>query len=728
MEAETTTMTNPPDRRRARSRPRAGLPVVGLAALAASGCTEVQMGRPGALWLLWLVPLVAVFLGWSLRRRRKRLEHFAGASLLPRLVPGLSRGRLLLRSFLVLLGLSCGILALAEPRWGFTWEEVERRGVDLVVALDVSDSMLVEDAGGGGLSRLERARREIADLLDRLEGDRIGLVAFSGIAFVQCPLTLDYNAARLFLESMDTDLIPVKGTVLGEAVRTSLGAFRGASHPSRAILLITDGEDHSGRALEAAQLAQEQGVRIFAIGIGRDEGSPIPDPDGGFRRDETGEIVLSRLDEPTLQEMALATGGRYVRSVTGDVDLEQIYSLGVKATLEDQELGSRRRRHWHERFQWLLALALAALMLEPLIPERGRRRAAVWVLFLASVGLLAAPPLLAQTPDSSPGSTPAPDSSRDTAAGNTDGTTPASRDEPWQAYQQGEWDAALQGFLDRRVEEPDDTDLGLAVGSAQYRLERYGEAAETFSSVARGGTDPETRFRALYNLGNTAYRQGRLEEAAELYRQALDLRPEDQDSKFNLEFVQRELERRQQEQQRQQQQRDQQGEGEEQRDQQSPNEQNQNEQNQEEQSPDEQTADQQGREQGARDAGQERPPDQDRDGLPDHIERQGENPTDPGNPDTDGDGLPDGREDRNANGRLDPGETDPNRRDTDGDGVPDGQETQAQGVPQPRPAAPKEGLSPEEALRYLMALEEQPPERKPPEEAVAGKPRPRKDW
>ncbi|MBI3179407.1 MAG: VWA domain-containing protein [Deltaproteobacteria bacterium] len=265
------------------------------------------------------------------------------------------------------------VLALAGVKLGFTWEEVQRRGVDLVVALDVSDSMLVEDVESGGkLTRLARAKREITDLLRMLEGDRVALVAFAGVAFTECPLTLDYGAAALFLDSLDTSLIPVKGTALGDAIRESMRAFKGGGN-SRAVLLITDGEDLTGEALAAAEEAKAQGVRIFTIGMGRDEGAPIPLPDGGFRRDSRGEIILSKLDEPTLQKIALTTGGRYVRSVTGDVDLESIYRQGVKATLEDQDLGARRRQRWEDRFQWLIGAALLALALEPLLPERRRR-------------------------------------------------------------------------------------------------------------------------------------------------------------------------------------------------------------------------------------------------------------------------------------------------------------------------------------------------------------------
>lgn len=336
---------------------------------------DVQLGNVAALWLLWLVPALGLFYLYAFRARRRLLLRFASRPMLQRLASGVSRRRQAVKAALVLLALAALVLALAEIKWGFTWEEVERRGVDLVIAIDTSDSMLVADAeAGGGLSRLERAKREIVDLLGLLEGDRIALVAFAGTAFVECPLTLDYGAAALFLDVIDTDLIPVEGTDLGAAIRTSLAAFEGGSQPSRAILLITDGEDHSGEALAAAAEAQQAGVKIFTIGIGRDEGSPIPAAGGGLHRDRQGEVVLSRLDEATLQRIALATGGRYVRSVSGDVDLEQIYAQGIKATLADQELGSRRRRRWQERFQWALAVALAALMVESLVPERAARR------------------------------------------------------------------------------------------------------------------------------------------------------------------------------------------------------------------------------------------------------------------------------------------------------------------------------------------------------------------
>ncbi len=684
--------------------------------LALGGCDQVRIGSPDSLWLLWLVPALAVFFVYSFGARTRLLRRFASPAMLARLTAGVSRPRQLFKAALVALAALAAVLALAELKYGFTWEEVQRRGVDIVVALDVSDSMLVEDAESGGkLSRLERAKREIADLLRIVGGDRIGLVAFAGTAFLECPLTLDYGAAHLFLSSIDTDLIPVKGTALGAALRTSLEAFEGGSHASRAIILITDGEDHGGDALAAAEEVKLAGVRIFAIGIGRDEGAPIPAPGGGFRRDRRGEMVLSRLDESTLQRIALATGGRYVRSVTGDVDLEQIYSQGIKAVLEDQELESQRRQRWEDRFQWLLALALIALMAEPLIAERRRpSRSGGELAVLLVLGLsFAAGPSVAQ--QAVPPATAAPTDPSPAALPTADRPPPQRFDDPWDAYEAGAYDQAVQGFIDRQVERPDEPALALNLGSAYFGMRDYERADRAFGQAALAA-DPALRQQAIYNLGNSAYRQGRLEEAVALYQSALELDPDDEDAKFNLEFVRDEIRRRIEEAQKRQQEQEQQQE-------QQSGEQEQQQQ-QDQGSPDSQEGD--GRQQ--QPAGEpEQPTDSDGDGLPDQVERQGANPTDPQNPDSDADGLPDGAEDRNASGGVDPGETDPNKADSDGDGVPDAQEASAaEAAAEQQAAESDDRLSPEEAARYLQSLEEGRPERKAP--ASGRRRRPAKDW
>ena len=233
--------------------------------------------------------------------------------------------------------------------------------MDIVIALDVSSSMLAQDIKP---NRLERAKYKIIDLLNMLEGDRVGLVAFAGTSYLQCPLTLDYSAAQIFLNAIDTELIPVPGTAIGHAVRTSVKAFNTQDTRSRAIILITDGEDHTGDAIQSANWAKERETKIFAIGIGNTVGAPIPNLKpgaSGFKKDKDGEVILTKLDEPTLQQMALQTGGSYVRSVSGDMDLKKLYLENIKHKVESKEIKTERKRVWEERFQWMIFAALLCL-------------------------------------------------------------------------------------------------------------------------------------------------------------------------------------------------------------------------------------------------------------------------------------------------------------------------------------------------------------------------------
>ncbi len=692
---------------------RLSFPLI-LLALALSGC-DLKLGNTDALWLLWLLPAVTLFYVYSFRSKTRIMQRFASSGMLLRIASGVSRPRQILKASLIVVAIAFTVLALSEPKYGFNWEEVKRQGVDIVVALDVSDSMLVEDVEAAGkLNRLERAKREVTDLLRLLEGDRVGLVAFAGTAFLECPLTLDYAAAEIFLDDIDTDLIPVKGTAIGDALRTSLKAFEGSAEDSRAIIVITDGEDHSGDALTAAEQAKVQNVRVFTIGIGRDEGAPIPTPGGGFRKDRNGTMVLSKLDETTLQKIALTTGGSYVRSVTGDVDLEKIYSEGIKATLEDQELASKRRQRWEERYQWVLALALLLLTLEPFINERRRRFAAKASVVLLALMVLTSHTAVAQTPphQSPPsplpgsGAVPVPSPPQLPLPNQPVATTPVLYENPHAAYGAGAFDQALQGFLDEQVENPRDSTVLMNVGAAHYQMKNYEEAEKAFNQAAVLG-DSAMRAKALYNLGNTAFRRGQLEEAVKLFQAALEHDPNDEDAKFNLEFVRDEIRRRVEEaKKRQEQQQQQQGD-------------NPQQGEQDQQSGDEQQQDQQ-QQQG----NQTQEQDSDQDGLPDQTEQNATNSTDPNNPDSDGDGLADGQEDSNQNGQVDPGETDPNKKDTDLDGIDDGTEAESQGQPE-QPVDPQE-MTPEQAQRFLQGLEEERPKNQ--RKGQGQRARPLKDW
>ncbi len=329
----------------------------------------MQFGESIYLYFLWsLIPLI-FFIIWGQKKKKQLILKFCGSPLLSKLVyPGTEK-RQRTQAVYIFLAILFLLLALTAPRWGYHWEDVHQRGVDVIIALDVSNSMLAEDMKP---NRLERAKRKISDLLDMLEGDRVGLVAFAGTSFVQCPLTLDYNAARIFLSAIDTQLIPVQGTAIGNAIQTSLKAFRTQEKKSKALILITDGEDQTGQALSAAKTAKSQGVKIYAIGIGGEIGAPLPNPsnEGGFKKNQQGEIILSKLDETTLQQIALETGGSYVRSVTGDIDLETIYKDQIKRHIEKKEFKSERRKIWQERFQWFLFAGLCFLALETYLAGR----------------------------------------------------------------------------------------------------------------------------------------------------------------------------------------------------------------------------------------------------------------------------------------------------------------------------------------------------------------------
>lgn len=329
----------------------------------------MRFGEPHYFHLLWLIPILTIIFLWARRKKLRLMEQFCGSPLMPYLARPDLRKIQRNKAALMILGIFFMVIALAQPQWGFEWENLKQEGVDIIIAVDVSNSML---AGDIKPNRLERAKRKIADLIKMLDGDRIGLVAFAGASFLQCPLTLDYSAAEIFLDSIDTDLIPVPGTAIGQAIRTAVKAFSQTERKSKALILLTDGEDHEGKALQAAREAKEQGVVIFTIGIGQEMGAPMPSLKSGkgFKKDKSGEVVISRLNETVLQKIALETGGSYVRSVTGDMDLNKIYRTDIKEKIEKKELRTTRRKLWQDRFQWFIFLALVCFSIERGIREK----------------------------------------------------------------------------------------------------------------------------------------------------------------------------------------------------------------------------------------------------------------------------------------------------------------------------------------------------------------------
>ncbi len=492
-----------------------------------SGDNAIHFSDGQLLWLLWLLPLLAGLSLVAARKRRDALARFAEEDLVKHLLPRPSPMRAAVRPILIGAALLCLVVAAAGPRWGFQWEEVHRTGVDVVVALDLSRSMLAEDAKP---NRLVVAKREIRDLLALLQGDRIGLVAFAGTSFIQCPLTLDYGAFEVFLEPMDPNWVPVGGTDLAAAVRSAIEAFPTDVRSGRAMLLITDGEDHSGELQDAAAEAKAEGVHIFVVGIGEPQGAPVPDGRGGFIK-EKGSVVLTRLDEGALKELALTTGGTYVRSAAGDLDLRKIYLDDIKGTLEARELSSSRQRRWEERYQFALMPALLLLVLESLLgpPRRRerRRRDRGHGAGRAAVLLVGSLLYILVTPGSA------------MAGWFGDDDEPVRAG--YQAFQDANYQDALDQWTTAQVADPNNLEIDYNIGQAHYRLGNFPEAEKAFQAAAASNVT-EFSADASFNAGNAAFQQGRYPEAISHFEQCLELRPDDEDAAANRDLAQKRYE------------------------------------------------------------------------------------------------------------------------------------------------------------------------------------------
>lgn len=336
--------------------------------------SDIHFDHGNYVHLLWLVPLLGLVAAYGFWRKRLALEAFASANLLGTLMPRVSVARQYVKTALLLLALVFVVLALTGPRWGVFYEEVERKGVDIVIALDVSRSMLAEDIAP---NRLERAKLAISDLLEQLDGDRIGLVTFSGAAVKKCPITVNYGSFKLALDEVDTQSAPRGGTLLGDAVRKAKECFLDKVKDHKAVILISDGEETEvDYPVEAAKAAyDENGVIICTVGIGDvTEGARIPIVENGQKSylKHEGQEVWSKMNPSVMQEMAVVGGGKYLPAETRDFDLGALYNW-IRSKLEVVEFDTKMTERRHARFQWLLAPALLLVMIETLMTDRRRR-------------------------------------------------------------------------------------------------------------------------------------------------------------------------------------------------------------------------------------------------------------------------------------------------------------------------------------------------------------------
>ena len=490
----------------------------------------MSFGAPQWFWGLSLIPVLVALFMRSEARGAKRLREFVSARLLPQLAGTVNRPRRMLRFGLQLLGLALAIISLAQPRWGYTFEDVKRKGLDLLIAVDTSRSMLSNDVQP---NRLERVKLAAHDLIDQLQGDRIGLIAFAGRAFLQAPLTIDYDAAIESVNDLDTKTIPEGGTNISAAITLATQSFGKSAVGNRALVIFTDGEELSGDAVKNAKAAADAGVRIFTIGVGTASGSLIPisgeDGETSFVKDSAGQVVKSKLDEKRLREVAQAAGGFYLHLENGPSTMQQLYTEGL-AKMQAAEMDVRLSRRPIERYEWPLGAALATLALSILIGERKRGRERVYARTPAKIATAAAALWLAFCQFGF-GAAPGLDAYRDGKFSD--------------AYSQ--FEQTLKTHPQSRAEDK----LQFDSGAAAYKSEEYGKALESFSQALLS-PDNGLQSKSHYNLGNTLYQRGETQKnddkklsdwtnALDHYQETLKLEPQNREAKENYDYVKKKI-------------------------------------------------------------------------------------------------------------------------------------------------------------------------------------------
>jgi len=325
--------------------------------------------HPQYLYFLIAIPFLVLIYIISRYTRKKNLKKYGDISLLGQLMPDYSSTRPLIKFILVSMALGFILVALARPQFGTKLEEVKREGVELIIALDVSNSMLAQDIQP---NRLERAKQAISRLTSRLQDDKIGMIVFAGDAYVQVPITTDYSSVKLFLDAINTEIVPKQGTAIGSAIEMAMKSFTPDSEMKKAIIVITDGENHEDDPVEAAGKAADKGIVVHTIGMGKPRGAPVPSDrlanTGAFRKDREGNVVVSKLDEQMLEKIASAGDGVYIRANNTRIGLDKLFD--EINSMDKTAYEARKYSEYDERFQYFIATALILLLLEFLLQER----------------------------------------------------------------------------------------------------------------------------------------------------------------------------------------------------------------------------------------------------------------------------------------------------------------------------------------------------------------------
>jgi Ca-activated chloride channel family protein len=331
-----------------------------------------RFANPDFLYLLTLLPVLVLLYYINFTRKKRAFRRFGNTSIVGKLIPELSAIRPPVKFFLQLMAFSSAVIMLARPQFGSKIEEVKKQGVEVIIALDVSNSMMAEDIQP---NRLTRAKQAISRLVDNLENDRIGLIVFAGDAYTQIPVTTDYVSAKMFLSAISPDMLPKQGTAIGAAINLGIRSFTPGEGKSKAMIIITDGENHEDDPVPAAEEASKAGIIIHTIGIGSVEGVPIPLASGSrrdFLKDVKGNTVISRLDEDILKKIAVGTGGNYVRASSSNIGLDEIFN-GIRK-MKKEELESTMYTEYNDQFQIFAALSLIFLIIDFIIMDRKNRK------------------------------------------------------------------------------------------------------------------------------------------------------------------------------------------------------------------------------------------------------------------------------------------------------------------------------------------------------------------
>ncbi|MFY9115614.1 MAG: VWA domain-containing protein [Bacteroidales bacterium] len=476
----------------------------------------IQIAQAQYLWILALIPLLFLAYGMYRRHGKRMLKKFGDPELMKPLMPDVSPRKGWLKMVLFSLGLFFFVLGLSRPRTGARVKEMKRTGVEIIIAMDVSNSMLAEDYSP---NRLERAKLAVSRLVDNLGRDRIGLIIFAGDAFVQLPVTTDYVSAKMFLRSISTHSIPRQGTAIGQAILTGIRSFSLDTPGSRALIIISDGEDHEDDPVPIAKEAAQQGVQVHCIGIGSETGKPIPMDDGSLLKDKEGNIVVTKLDEKTLMEVAEAGKGVYVRAGHSDFGLQGIFEQIRK--MDEQEFQSVVFEDFNEQYMYFFGIALFFFLMEMLIGERKVKRfksfdifTRTFLFFLVFTGISIA-------------ATAQPDK-KDVRAGN-------------KAFRRGDLEQALIDYQKALSKDTTSLKAKYNLANVLHQLEQHDQAVETMHAVPDSLQINEQKADAWHNSGNFQLSREDYAKSIEAYKNALRKRPGDYETKTNLAYAQKML-------------------------------------------------------------------------------------------------------------------------------------------------------------------------------------------